>query len=485
MENTRRERVLFLNPDSKVYALRVLHRGKVGDPNNLLPLADFICLSGYLHEAGFELFHRDYQTYPDQSMWDYLAENSFDVIIAAYSTFIESDDLNTLRAIHQKYPETKILLLANHQDRLDRQHAEKVLLVHSYLEGMVYDYAYNDIAGFLKGDRSGKAFNILFREGNQIKGETRGPAKDFSIPLPRHEVFKSPRYSHADSVGGDMTVVMTNFGCKFPCSFCWAPALYKVVAHRTPDSLVEEMEHIQKSGFREVYFHDYTFGYYRQIGLEFCQKLAAKKLNIRWFCSSRFDVLTEEMVDAMADAGCKCIEFGIESGNEEVRKKYGKSFPNEQIYKIMRKCKERKIHTAAFLILGLPEEDIPAMKRSIAFFKEIGLDYVAVNTLWAEPNTGVMDKVGEAVEETENIAESMKKINFKHPYASADEIYALYKKTIRDFYLRPSFIFNQIVRLRSPKKFKRLVDIVLRLFVKNPFKLRNQNGPSDSMKAAA
>ena len=68
-----------------------------------------------------------------------------------------------------------------------------------------------------------------------------------------------------------------------------------------------------------------------------------KKLNIKWRCNSRIDTVSDEILEAMADAGCIDIGFGIETLNEDFLKKSKKNYKIEQIQKIFDKMKQLSV----------------------------------------------------------------------------------------------------------------------------------------------
>lgn len=447
--------ILLLNLPSAVPCFRVLHRAKVGEPNYIWPLADLVCLSGALFEAGFTLEHKDFQVDRETSLEDFLAGKRYDAIVAAYNPFDEAADLEQLAAAKKLCPDASLFLLANHRDRLEKGHIEATLKNNRFISALIYDYARNSLPEFISGGKGGQLANLFWLEGEQLRGRTEDLPQGLTLPVPRHEIFKNPAYFHYDSTGGLLTAAMGSFGCKMQCPFCWGPQLYPKVIVRSPENLAGEMAHIAASGIEEVYFHDYSFGYYKDNVLDFCRLVKERGIRLRWFCSSRFDLMSPETIDAMAEAGCKCIEFGLESGNYEVRKLYGKKFTDEQVETILRQCKKRGIHASVFIILGLPEESLEDMKRSIKFVRDAGFDYISLNILWVEPFTalaGDMKGAGNSVPSLE----AMTKINFTHPSVSAEEIQALYRSALRGIYFSPAFILS---RLRSIRSWKRLREI--------------------------
>ena len=152
------------------------------------------------------------------------------------------------------------------------------------------------------------------------------------IPRPEHAVFKDRRYAFPQSKRGPVTCVQFSFGCPFTCEFCLDNQLYRKVLHREVDDMVEELVALDHAGFREVYFQDLTFGLNKRIATEFLDKLIARRLRLRWLCTTRVDVATPDFLQRMRRAGCYGIEFGVEHGNAAVRQRVhqaavGRAYP--------------------------------------------------------------------------------------------------------------------------------------------------------------
>ncbi|MDM8554106.1 radical SAM protein [Desulfococcaceae bacterium HSG7] len=453
------KKILLLNPPSAIHCARVMHRANMEKPGYRWPPVDFVCLSGYFRESDFYVVYKDFQIHNYLSIWDYLKNNSFDAIISAYSPFFESDDLDLLKNVYLNYPGSEILLLANHNDRLEQGHAERILRGNHFISSIIYDYAYNNLTDFLNERFDDDIFNVLFLENGKLKGQIRHIPKHFELPVPMHKLFISDAYFHYDSGAGYLTSTMSSFGCKMNCPFCWGPNLYPHVSTRTPENLMQEMEYIASCGIKEVFFNDFTFAFHKKGALQFCRLLSASGIKLRWFCSSRFDRMDSELIAAMAQAGCTCIEFGLESGNYDIRKRYGKDCSDATVKKIMQTCRSHGIHTSIFVILGLPEESFKLMKQSMASVRQLKADYLALNILWAEPNTDFSGTVQTEIKEISRTSYAQQ-INFQHPHVSQQEIIKFYHQEFLRFYLSPLFIARRLSEIRSMARIKNMFKIV-------------------------
>ncbi|MBF0450903.1 MAG: radical SAM protein [Candidatus Magnetomorum sp.] len=458
-------RILLLNLPSSIHCARSLHRANLGKPGYRWPPVDYICLSGYFTPSIYEVRYCDYQVSSSLPLWQEIMTFQPHCIIAAYSPYFESTDLKQLNAIAKKYPMITVILLANHNDRLHMGHAERILRQNPRLSALIYDYAFNDITDYLQGNRNNHLKNILFLNHGTLFGKIECIPQAFELPVPRHELFRSPDYFHYDSNGGYLTATMASFGCQKNCPFCWGPNLYPQVTTRTPDNLIQEMEYIQSCGFSEVYFHDLTFAHDLTPMKIFCEKLIERSLNLRWFCSTRFDCLTPDMIQKMAAAGCQCIELGLESGHAEIRKHYGKPVSDQWVQSIVSECHGNGIHISVFAILGLPEETRDMMFQSFKNIQHLKPDYISLNIMWAEPLTTFTRSLKTPVKKNPR-TQAMTGINFDHPHMTAKEIRQLHTRFMMQFYLSPLTIARQVRRLKSFKRLRRVMHIFLSLIKK-------------------
>ena len=78
---------------------------------------------------------------------------------------------------------------------------------------------------------------------------------------------------------------------------------------------------------------------------------------MKFYCSTRVEMCTDEVLDMLKDAGCFMILIGVESGNEEFRKNLLKRFmSNQTLISAFRRIRERGIRTWSFAMVGLPYE---------------------------------------------------------------------------------------------------------------------------------
>ena len=168
----------------------------------------------------------------------------------------------------------------------------------------------------------------------------------------------------------NMGDIVTSRGCVFECAFCGAQNVWgRKVRFMPVQKVIDEITDVcKKYDTKRFWFWDDTFTVNRQHTFELCQKIIDEKLNISWGCTTRVDVIDDELLGIMKAAGCNLIEFGIESGSERILKLIKKNVTLAQITKAVGLVRKHKIDLKLFFMIGFPEEtkeDIEQTKRLI------------------------------------------------------------------------------------------------------------------------
>jgi anaerobic magnesium-protoporphyrin IX monomethyl ester cyclase len=159
--------------------------------------------------------------------------------------------------------------------------------------------------------------------------------------------------------------IQASRGCPYSCSFCynfWG----KRVRKRNPESIVEEMRLLEKRfHIDEVIFIDFTFTYDRSWVMEICELIKRANLKIKWCIETRCDLIDSELVKILDSARCKRIWLGIESFDESILKISNKYQTSDVIYSAIDAIKQTNIQPGAFIMLGLPGENIGTLNKTI------------------------------------------------------------------------------------------------------------------------
>ncbi len=206
---------------------------------------------------------------------------------------------------------------------------------------------------------------------------TRIFAQDLDLlPLPEADLWAS-----ADPKDPEVWVpVQTRRGCPLACSYCSTPELEGTeVRMRSPSLVVEHVARVAEAGFLKLYFVDNTFNLPPSYALELCRRLAELRLDLVWRCILYPHQASEELVAAMARAGCVEVSLGFESGYPPVLRAMNKRFQPEEVREISRRLAVHGIRRMGFLLLGGPGETKESVDESLAFARSLGLEMLKVS----------------------------------------------------------------------------------------------------------
>ena len=148
---------------------------------------------------------------------------------------------------------------------------------------------------------------------------------------------------------------------------------------RSPKNVVDEIEYLQKRfGAHQFTFYDDAFTVDQDRATEICKEIMRRKLKIEWDCETRVDMVTEDLLRTMKEAGCFAVWFGVESGSQKVLNALKKKITVEQIKNAFRLCRKYGIRPYASIMVGNPEEEAEDILRTASLLKEIKPVYVSV-----------------------------------------------------------------------------------------------------------
>jgi len=97
-------------------------------------------------------------------------------------------------------------------------------------------------------------------------------------------------------------------------------------------------------------------------------------IDIKWWCCGRVNIVNEEVLTKMKEAGCITVYYGIESGSQEILDYINKGITLEQAKNAIEITKKAGIRTSAYFMLGFPSETEADVRKTIEFNKRLPLD---------------------------------------------------------------------------------------------------------------
>jgi len=181
-------------------------------------------------------------------------------------------------------------------------------------------------------------------------------------PLQDREVLPPSWYTHSGTISSGR-------GCGYHCVFCSASTMFGTAARmRSAENLFAEIYYLYRHfSLKEFYFVDQAFTASERRTRAVCNFILASKLDIHWRCLSRVDAVSQELLALMVSAGCREIEFGVESGDPGVLDKIGKGITPEIIVETVNLATRLGLKVVCFFMLGHHADTIESIKRTIEF----------------------------------------------------------------------------------------------------------------------
>ena len=237
------------------------------------------------------------------------------------------------------------------------------------------EYAMLELADCIMGRREGVDLSqikgIAYRENGVLKATPGRPFVDDpdELPFPARDLFPLPFYKSPGNV------LMSRGGCPFSCRFCAVNNIWGGKRRfRRPEKVVEEIVSILASGqANEIAFADDVFTLDRRRALELLSHLRAVEgpMPLRWTCASRVDLVDRELLEEMHKAGCYAIQFGVESGSQEILDCMAKGITIEQVRGAVRAALDVGMKVLCAFMFPQPLDTEETIREQGRFMKEL------------------------------------------------------------------------------------------------------------------
>jgi len=325
-------------------------------------------------------------TSPD-GMIKRLCESKPEICLVETSTPTIAQDLQNARRIKQEIG-SKVILMGPHVSIAD----VNTLTENPFIDGIIRG-EFEEAAAEACVRPWSEVFGLTYRDGKEIR---RNPARqsliDLStLPFPAWEKFDLKHYDWVLLPSPAMLITATR-GCPFHCSYClWPQLMYgHVQRRRSPKSVVDEMEVLVNDfGVKGIRFDDDTFALDAKYVESICREIIERGLQERvvWSCFGHTSAPNEEAFRLMKKAGCVQIDFGVETGSEEVLKGLGKNTNVENARRTMAICRKMGIKTYGTYMIGFPEESREDILRTIDLALTLNTDFMQVSYVIPYPGT--------------------------------------------------------------------------------------------------
>ena len=190
------------------------------------------------------------------------------------------------------------------------------------------------------------------------------------LPFPMWNKFDLSKYD------GKLYLVASK-GCSYNgCKFCDERLIWgKKYRYRDPEKVFNEIQHnINTYGINEFFFWDASIAAYPEIQ-RLCKLISENNVDCCWTALSRVDELDDDLIETMKRSGCKSIEIGIESLNDNTLNELNKGITVGEIKDAVRKLKAHGLIVEGSFLIGYPNESEEEIKNTIKIACELDIDF--------------------------------------------------------------------------------------------------------------
>ena len=306
---------------------------------------------------------------------------------------------------------------------------------------------------------------ICYRKNGAItRNEKRRAIQDLDrLPPPARHLLPMDKYhltASRVSGGGFCPTIIVARGCPFACTYC-SRTFGKTFRAHSIDRIISEIESlIVDYQIEQLNIEADTLTVNKKFITGLCNALIDTGISekIKWTCESRVDTVNETILRLMRRAGCWQISYGVETGTQRLLDLINKSVSMQQIEEVFALTKRAGISIRGFFMLGLPTETREDSLATIAFAKKL-------DPLWAQftitvpyPGTKMFDDLDSTglirtYDWTKYNTWSGWKEGQVLPFVAQgrnmQELVALQKQALRQFYMRPKVVFRFLKNMKS------------------------------------
>ncbi len=204
-------------------------------------------------------------------------------------------------------------------------------------------------------------------------------------------------YSQAPTLGlfGRTLPILGSRGCPKRCTFCGQEIFHKGMRVRSIEGILDEIETLhQRFAIKNFVFLDANFPISHKYGMAFCEAMIERGLHEKmgWSTELTVNIVDRELLQTMAQAGCRNIEYGFETGDQRLLDNSKKGIKIEQGLEAMRWTKEAGIHTFGLFLIGLPGETPRESFKTLRLAMKLDCNVVKFNIVIPYPGCELFER---------------------------------------------------------------------------------------------
>jgi len=181
----------------------------------------------------------------------------------------------------------------------------------------------------------------------------------------------------------------TSISCPFNCNFCTIKDFYgSTYEQRTLEAVKADLDYFADNNVKNIKIMDELFIFNTERVNSICQYIIDKKYDFNIWAYARIDIMNLPLLNKLKEAGVNWLAYGIETGNDEIRKSTLKGkFDNNKIREVVKMTKGFGINVLGNFMFGFWEDNIDTMKETLDFALELECEYANLYCVVAYPDS--------------------------------------------------------------------------------------------------
>ncbi len=251
---------------------------------------------------------------------------------------------------------------------------------------------------------------VVHRPSSIVQNPRRPDIKNLdALPFPAWDLVDVQKYKKfwLERHGYYSMNMVTTRGCPYHCNWCAKPIWGQRYNSRSPENVAAEMKWLKENFAPDhIWFADDIFGLKPNWVEKFAELLHELDAVIPFKCLKRADLVTEKTALALANAGCKTVWLGAESGSQKILDAMDKGDKVEDIYHAAERLHKHGIEVGFFLQFGYPGEAWEDVQKTLKMVRVCMPDDIGISVSYPLPGTKFFERVKMELGEKQNWVDS-------------------------------------------------------------------------------
>lgn len=317
-----------------------------------------------------------------------------------------------------------------------------------------------------------KGISYLDADGNVINNQPRPLIKDLdALPFAARHLLGDRTFRNPKLKLTPYATLITSRNCPYRCIYCVPSSLtfareieYRSAnANRKPTIGFRSVENVEKEiamlaarGVKAIGFMDDNFIWNEERTRALCGIM--KRYGLVWGCQARVDAITQPIAKMLSESGCRYVDLGIESFNDDILKYIKKGITVDDIYRAIGLLNKYKVPVKLNVLIGSsPLETRETVLHTLREAKRLKVDQVMFNIVSPFPGTEfyTLCKDNGWLSTPDYVPTDVQRESILNlPQLSAAEMEKLLYRNNLSYFLSPAFIVRQLKRFHSFSEFK-------------------------------